>query len=141
MKCGRLGHSRGCQWPVNTKMLSDKWQFDDDLRAPVVTKQSSLLFPEKKATAKPIVRPIDIFDQNHWRHHWEKDGEGLYDSPIGGQHVKASNDSLVNATVKGTSATNRSQQMTQSVMQNQTEGLQSGTSQTGFAEGGVEQHI
>ncbi|KAH0969280.1 hypothetical protein GBA52_028852 [Prunus armeniaca] len=97
---------------------------DDDLRAPV------------KATAKPIVRLIDIFDQNHWRHHWEKDGEGLYDSPIGGQHVKASNDSLVNAIVKGTSATNRSQQMTQSVMQNQTEGLQSGDIADWFRRGG-----
>ncbi|VVA40746.1 PREDICTED: reverse mRNAase [Prunus dulcis] len=76
------------------------------------------------------LKPIDIFDQNHWRHRWEKDGEGLYDSPVAGQHVNASNDPLVNATVKGTSATNRSKQMTQSVMQNQTEGLQSGTSQT-----------
>lgn len=118
-------------------MLYDRWQFDDDLRAPVVTKQSSLLFHEKKTVAKPIVRPIDIFDRNHWRHHWEKDGEGLYDNPVEEEHVNTSNESLVNSLVKATTTTNRPQQTAQSVKRNQTEALQPGTSQTVVTQMGV----
>lgn len=43
------------------------------MRTPPISRASSLLFPSAKPTT-----PASVFDMNHWRYRWEREGGGLY---------------------------------------------------------------
>ncbi|CAL2269097.1 unnamed protein product [Prunus armeniaca] len=103
-RCGRLGHSRGCSFPVNHRLEGENLQYSTDMRVPSMSRASTLLFPPRR----PSTRTPDVFDRNHWRFRMENELGGLYDFPDDRRTESGSTDKGVNGSANGTNLINRS---------------------------------
>ncbi|KAH0981110.1 hypothetical protein GBA52_008287 [Prunus armeniaca] len=73
LRCGRLGHSRGCQWISNSHKSGTHGLFDE-LRTTSISKVSTSLFPNCPAKRK-LESGMDL---NNWRGRLEREDGGLY---------------------------------------------------------------
>ncbi|CAL9006100.1 unnamed protein product [Prunus brigantina] len=73
LRCGRLGHSRGCQWISNSHRSGIHGLFDE-LRTTSISKVSTSLFPNRPAKQK-LESGMDL---NNWRGRLEREDDGLY---------------------------------------------------------------
>ncbi|BFG20599.1 hypothetical protein CerSpe_068730 [Prunus speciosa] len=71
-RCGRLGHSHGCSLPVNHRLEVENLQYSANMRVPLMSLTSTLLFPLRR----PLTRVPDVFDRNHWRFRMENECRG-----------------------------------------------------------------
>ncbi|KAL6294417.1 hypothetical protein ACE6H2_002559 [Prunus campanulata] len=104
-RCGRLGHSRGCSFPVNHRLEVENLQYSADMRAPMMSRASTLLFPPRR----PPLRVPDVFDRSHWRFRMENELGGLYGFPEDRRTEIGSADMGVNGSANGTKPINYSQ--------------------------------
>lgn len=76
-RCGRLGHTRGCSYPINQHLELENLKYNDEMRTPPMSKSSTLLFHVRKTPPKPT----EVFNRRHWRFNLENETGELYGFP------------------------------------------------------------